>query len=61
MIHFAMSPFATIARRFSRLAEAFAKWTMEDVDPHSPAARALAYDVYIRENIPSPSAAKRPY
>lgn len=60
MIHFAMSLFAAVARKFSRWTAAFARWTREDVDPHSPAARALAYDLYIRENIPKKTATHAP-
>ena len=60
MNHLATSSFAVVTRWISSFAAAFARWTTEDLDPHSPAARALAYDAYIRENVPGTSVAKSP-
>jgi hypothetical protein len=60
MNHFAASPFAVVSRWISSLAAAFAEWTTEDLDPRSPAAQALAYDAYIRNNVPGTTVAKGP-
>lgn len=45
------SPRAAIIRFISQIIEAFAQPSTSELDPRSPAARELAYDAYIRENV----------